>query len=97
MSAADPERRAEELRRELAEHNRRYYVLDDPTVGDDTYDALLDEFEPGMKTRDVAALFDRLGMSMEEIETLRNVLTGVIEHAREQNDAPDDDVEAVGS
>jgi DNA ligase (NAD+) len=32
-----------ELRRELAEHNHRYYVLDDPTVGDDTYDALLDE------------------------------------------------------
>jgi DNA ligase (NAD+) len=35
--------RAEELRRELAEHNHRYYVLDDPTVGDDVYDALLDE------------------------------------------------------
>ncbi len=43
MSAAGPERRAEELRRELAEHNRRYYVLDEPTVGDDVYDALLDE------------------------------------------------------
>jgi DNA ligase (NAD+) len=35
--------RAEWLRRELAEHNRRYYVLDDPTIGDDEYDALLDE------------------------------------------------------
>jgi DNA ligase (NAD+) len=35
--------RAEELRRELAEHNHRYYVLDDPAVGDDVYDALLDE------------------------------------------------------
>jgi DNA ligase (NAD+) len=43
VSASADERRAEELRRELAEHNRRYYVLDDPTVGDDTYDALLDE------------------------------------------------------
>ncbi|HEX7244036.1 MAG TPA: NAD-dependent DNA ligase LigA [Solirubrobacterales bacterium] len=31
------------LRRELAEHNRRYYVLDDPVVDDDAYDALLDE------------------------------------------------------
>jgi DNA ligase (NAD+) len=39
---ADSERAAE-LRRELAEHNRRYYVLDDPIVGDDEYDALLDE------------------------------------------------------
>ena len=40
MSAAE---RAAELRRELAEHNRRYYVLDDPVIGDDAYDALLDE------------------------------------------------------
>jgi DNA ligase (NAD+) len=36
-------RRAEELRAELHEHGRRYYVLDDPTIGDDEYDALLDE------------------------------------------------------
>jgi DNA ligase (NAD+) len=35
--------RAAELRRELEEHNHRYYVLDDPTIGDDAYDALLDE------------------------------------------------------
>ncbi len=38
-----PEQRAAELRQELAGHNHRYYVLDDPTVGDDEYDALLDE------------------------------------------------------
>jgi DNA ligase (NAD+) len=38
-----PEQRAAELRQELAGHNHRYYVLDDPTVDDDTYDALLDE------------------------------------------------------
>jgi DNA ligase (NAD+) len=43
VSAARPEQRAKELRRELAEHNRRYYVLDDPIVDDDEYDALLDE------------------------------------------------------
>jgi DNA ligase (NAD+) len=36
-------KRAAELRSELTEHNRRYYVLDDPTIGDDEYDALLDE------------------------------------------------------
>jgi DNA ligase (NAD+) len=35
--------RAAELRAELEEHNRRYYVLDDPTIGDDAYDALIDE------------------------------------------------------
>ncbi len=42
MSVA-PEQRAAELREELAVHNRRYYVLDDPTIGDDEYDALLNE------------------------------------------------------
>ena len=41
MSAAS--RRAAELRREIAGHNHRYYVLDDPVIGDDAYDALLDE------------------------------------------------------
>jgi DNA ligase (NAD+) len=36
-------RRAAELRREIEHHNHRYYVLDDPAVGDDAYDALIDE------------------------------------------------------
>jgi DNA ligase (NAD+) len=35
--------RARELRTELENHAHRYYVLDDPTIGDDAYDALLDE------------------------------------------------------
>jgi DNA ligase (NAD+) len=35
--------RAAALRAELEEHNRRYYVLDDPLIGDDEYDALIDE------------------------------------------------------
>jgi len=45
MSASEREQstRAEFLRSELAEHNRRYYVLDDPIVDDNEYDALLDE------------------------------------------------------
>ena len=37
------EGRAVELREELDRHNYRYYVLDDPSVDDDVYDALLDE------------------------------------------------------
>jgi DNA ligase (NAD+) len=37
------EGRAAELREELDRHNHRYYVLDDPSVDDDVYDALLDE------------------------------------------------------
>jgi DNA ligase (NAD+) len=35
--------RAAELREQLAYHGRRYYVLDDPEIGDDAYDELLDE------------------------------------------------------
>ena len=39
----DPAARAAELREEIGHHNRRYYELDDPEIGDDAYDALLDE------------------------------------------------------
>jgi DNA ligase (NAD+) len=35
--------RVKELKRVLGEHAHRYYVLDDPTIGDREYDALLDE------------------------------------------------------
>ncbi len=38
-----PAERAGELRRQLDYHGYRYYVLDDPEIGDDQYDALLDE------------------------------------------------------
>ncbi len=43
MSAPSAAQRAAELRRELQSHNHRYYVLDDPVIDDDEYDALLDE------------------------------------------------------
>jgi DNA ligase (NAD+) len=36
-------RRAAELREQLARHNKLYYVHDDPEIGDDEYDALLNE------------------------------------------------------
>ncbi|HET7589372.1 MAG TPA: NAD-dependent DNA ligase LigA [Solirubrobacterales bacterium] len=38
-----PEQRAAELREVLDRHNHLYYVLDEPEIGDDEYDALLDE------------------------------------------------------
>jgi DNA ligase (NAD+) len=50
--------RAAELRREIEHHNRRYYVLDDPEIGDDVYDELLDELrrleqeQPELRTPD---------------------------------------------
>ncbi|MDQ6749947.1 MAG: NAD-dependent DNA ligase LigA [Actinomycetota bacterium] len=40
---AEAQTRSAELRALLAHHNHRYYVLDDPEIGDDAYDALLDE------------------------------------------------------
>jgi len=40
---SDPAVRAAELREQLAYHGHRYYVLDDPEIGDDEYDALLGE------------------------------------------------------
>jgi DNA ligase (NAD+) len=42
-SAADPAQRAQQLRQQLEHHAHRYYVLDDPEIGDDAYDRLLDE------------------------------------------------------
>ena len=50
--------RARELREQLEHHSHRYYVLDDPEIGDDQYDRLLDELRgiearfPGLATPD---------------------------------------------
>ena len=43
MSATDLASRVRELRQQLEHHAHRYYVLDDPEIGDDAYDRLLDE------------------------------------------------------
>jgi DNA ligase (NAD+) len=54
-TAAD---RAAELRRELEQHNHRYYVLDDPEISDADYDGLLNELRdieaenPELRTAD---------------------------------------------
>jgi DNA ligase (NAD+) len=53
-----PARRVAELRRELEQHNYRYYVLDDPTISDPEYDDLLRELmrlereNPDLRTPD---------------------------------------------
>ncbi len=41
--SASPKQRAAELRELLDRHNHLYYVLDEPEIGDDAYDELLDE------------------------------------------------------
>src|SRR5678816_199373 len=40
---AEAARRAEDLRRRLEHHNRRYYLLDDPEISDAEYDRLMRE------------------------------------------------------
>src|ERR1700683_4791611 len=40
---AETAKRAAELREQLGHHSHLYYVLDDPEIGDDAYDRLLDE------------------------------------------------------
>jgi DNA ligase (NAD+) len=58
VTPAAAKKRAAELRRELERHNRLYYVKDDPQIGDDEYDALLDELRgledanPELRTAD---------------------------------------------
>ena len=43
--AADLERRVQDLRRQIREHQYRYYVLDDPAISDSEYDRLYAELE----------------------------------------------------
>ena len=38
-------KRADELRRQIAHHDHRYYVLDDPEISDPDYDDLLRELQ----------------------------------------------------
>jgi DNA ligase (NAD+) len=45
MATKDVERRAAELREQVAHHNYRYHVLDDPDVSDAEYDRLFDELK----------------------------------------------------
>jgi DNA ligase (NAD+) len=58
VSRGGASQRAAELRRLIAYHDHRYYVLDDPEIGDDEYDALLDELReleaahPDLRTPD---------------------------------------------
>jgi DNA ligase (NAD+) len=58
MSVASVRKRAQELRRLIAHHDRRYYVLDDPEISDLEYDDLLrelreiEEQNPKLRTPD---------------------------------------------
>jgi DNA ligase (NAD+) len=77
-SASDPAARAAELRELLAYHSRRYYVDDDPEIGDDQYDALYNEL------RDIEAAHPELvrpdsptqrvgGEAVDRLEKIRHL------------------------
>ena len=46
MAAREAATRIEELRAQIAHHDYRYYVLDDPEVSDAAYDRLMLELRP---------------------------------------------------
>ncbi|HEU4706534.1 MAG TPA: NAD-dependent DNA ligase LigA [Solirubrobacterales bacterium] len=81
--SASFEQRAMELRELLAHHNHLYYVLDDPEIGDDSYDALLDELRaieaehPELRTPDSPT--QRVGAPplshFEQVEHLEGMLS----------------------
>jgi DNA ligase (NAD+) len=77
VSPKDAAQRAAELRRDIARHDHRYYVLDDPEIGDDAYDALLDELRgleeenPELRTPDSPT--QRVGgRPLEKFEQIRH-------------------------
>jgi DNA ligase (NAD+) len=77
VSVTSPEKRVEELRREIARHDYRYYVLDDPEIGDDVYDALLDELRaledehPDLRSPDSPT--QRVAGGMQPLEAFEEV------------------------
>jgi DNA ligase (NAD+) len=77
------EARAAELREQLRYHAHRYYELDDPEIGDDEYDALLDELRaiearrPDLLTEDspTQVVGGRVLERLEKVEHLRPMLS----------------------
>ena len=45
MKQSEAKERIEKLRREIEEHNKRYYVINEPAISDFEYDLLLNELE----------------------------------------------------
>jgi DNA ligase (NAD+) len=73
-----PEARASELRRQIERHDRLYYERDEPEIGDDAYDALVDELReleaahPELRSADSPT--QRVGGSpLQRFEPVRHV------------------------
>ena len=68
--------RARELREQLEHHSHRYYVLDDPEIGDDRYDLLLDEL------RGIEAQFPQLATPDSPTQRVGGEPVGRLEKVR---------------
>ena len=78
-SPTAPRARARELRKQIEEHNRRYYVEDNPEISDAAYDRLfrelqaIEEEHPGLRTPDSPT--QRVGGApLGELEPVRHEL-----------------------
>jgi DNA ligase (NAD+) len=78
MDQAEARERIEKLRTEIEEHNRRYYVLNQPVISDFEYDILINELEtleksfPEFSTKESPTLTvgsDITGIQAYEIST----------------------------
>ncbi|HEX3015655.1 MAG TPA: NAD-dependent DNA ligase LigA, partial [Desulfobacteria bacterium] len=79
MVLEEARKRVEVLRKEIAEHNYRYYVLDNPSITDAQYDRLMQELLklegmfPELLTPDSPS--QRVGgLSLKEFDTVRHTV-----------------------
>jgi DNA ligase (NAD+) len=92
-----PAERAAELRAELAEHNYRYHVLDDPSIPDADYDALLRELialetaHPDVLTEDSPTQRVGAGASRDFAEVVHDIPMLSLNNAFDDTDAQDDE------
>jgi len=92
----NPAQRAEQLRAELAEHNYRYHVLDDPSIPDADYDALLRELialekdHPELQTEDSPTRRVGASGSRDFAEVVHDIPMLSLDNAFDDVDAPDD-------
>jgi DNA ligase (NAD+) len=92
VSGASIKRRAAALRREIEQHDHRYYVLDDPVISDPEYDDLLRELRsieaehPELRTADSPT--QRVGgRPLERFEPVRHPMPMVsLANARDEDE-----------
>jgi DNA ligase (NAD+) len=96
LMSRNPAERAAELRAELAEHNYRYHVLDDASIPDADYDALLRELialetaHPELQTEDSPTQRVGAAASRDFAEVVHDIPMLSLNNAFDDTDAEDD-------